>query len=149
MPLYHSYSEQFTYVDPEGVTQFISNHPRLDKNWHAYYTTFSELADTDLDRAIALFGWALCDDITNPVVGEERIIESRAYRTIKEVKNGQGPAPIKSPIGWIHLAHGGTRHRHRPPLRALLLCYRSGGSHQSDLQSRRRLHRSRRRRTTG
>jgi 4-O-beta-D-mannosyl-D-glucose phosphorylase len=39
-------------------------------------------------------------------VGEERIIESRNYHTVKEVKNGQGPAPIKTDIGWIHLAHG-------------------------------------------
>ncbi len=28
------------------------------------------------------------------------------YHTIKEVKNGQGPAPIKTPQGWLHIAHG-------------------------------------------
>jgi 4-O-beta-D-mannosyl-D-glucose phosphorylase len=33
-------------------------------------------------------------------------VDSRAYHTIKEVKNGQGPAPIKTPKGWLHLAHG-------------------------------------------
>jgi 4-O-beta-D-mannosyl-D-glucose phosphorylase len=43
----------------------------------------------------------------NPaVVDEETIIDSRAYHTIKEVKNGEGPAPIKTAEGWLHLAHG-------------------------------------------
>lgn len=51
-------------------------------------------------------GWALVDDITNAEVKEELIIEERIYHTIKEVKNGQGPAPIKTPQGWLNLAHG-------------------------------------------
>ena len=40
------------------------------------------------------------------VVLEEKIIEPKMYHTIKEVKNGQGPTPIKTKKGWIHLAHG-------------------------------------------
>lgn len=51
-------------------------------------------------------GWALVDDITHAEVGEEKIINHRAYHTIKEVKNGEGPHPIKTPQGWLHLAHG-------------------------------------------
>ena len=51
-------------------------------------------------------GWGLVDDITNPVLGEETIIDPRYYHTIKEVKNGEGPHPIKTPKGWLHLAHG-------------------------------------------
>ena len=51
-------------------------------------------------------GWGLVNDMTNPVIDEERIVDHRIYHTIKEVKNGQGPAPIKTDIGWIHLAHG-------------------------------------------
>jgi 4-O-beta-D-mannosyl-D-glucose phosphorylase len=42
----------------------------------------------------------------NAVVGTEEIIESRKYHTINEAKNGQGPAPIKTPLGWLHFAHG-------------------------------------------
>jgi 4-O-beta-D-mannosyl-D-glucose phosphorylase len=43
----------------------------------------------------------------NPaVIEEETIIDSRAYHTIKEVKNGQGPPPLKTARGWLHLAHG-------------------------------------------
>ena len=51
-------------------------------------------------------GWALVDDMTNAEVKEETIIDSRFYHTIKEVKNGEGPHPIKTPQGWLHLAHG-------------------------------------------
>ena len=51
-------------------------------------------------------GWALIDDITHAEVKEEIIIKHRHYHTIKEVKNGEGPHPIKTPKGWLHLAHG-------------------------------------------
>lgn len=50
--------------------------------------------------------WALVDDITHAIVKEETVIEQRYYHTIKEVKNGEGPHPIKTPQGWLHLAHG-------------------------------------------
>ena len=50
--------------------------------------------------------WALVDDITHAIVKEETVVEQRYYHTIKEVKNGEGPHPIKTPQGWLHLAHG-------------------------------------------
>lgn len=51
-------------------------------------------------------GWALIDDITNAIVTTETIIDQRYYHTIKEMKNGEGPHPIKTSKGWLHLAHG-------------------------------------------
>ena len=51
-------------------------------------------------------GWALIDDMANANVLSELIIDKRYYHTIKEVKNGEGPHPIKTPEGWLHLAHG-------------------------------------------
>jgi len=48
----------------------------------------------------------LCDDITHAVIARETIIDPRFYHTIKEGKNGLGPAPIKTDKGWLHLAHG-------------------------------------------
>lgn len=51
-------------------------------------------------------GWALIDDITEAEVLSERIIDRRHYHTIKEVKNGEGPHPLRTPRGWLHLAHG-------------------------------------------
>jgi len=51
-------------------------------------------------------GWGLCDSMENAVIEEEKILDSKVYHTINEVKNGQGPAPIKTQEGWLHLAHG-------------------------------------------
>ena len=51
-------------------------------------------------------GWALVEDMTCAEVKEEIIIDQRYYHTIKEVKNGEGPHPIKTSKGWLHLAHG-------------------------------------------
>jgi 4-O-beta-D-mannosyl-D-glucose phosphorylase len=53
-------------------------------------------------------GWALIDDITRAEIAPdgETIIDRRYYHTIKEAKNGEGPPPIKTQRGWLHLAHG-------------------------------------------
>ena len=51
-------------------------------------------------------GWALVDSMENAEIKEEKIIEARYYHTIKEMKDGEGPHPIKTPKGWLHLAHG-------------------------------------------
>ncbi|EGF91565.1 hypothetical protein ABI_29820 [Asticcacaulis biprosthecium C19] len=51
-------------------------------------------------------GWGLTRDMTNPVIESEVIVDTKVYHTIKEVKNGQGPAPIRTADGWLHLAHG-------------------------------------------
>lgn len=51
-------------------------------------------------------GWALIDDMAHAEILSEQIIDKRHYHTIKEVKNGEGPHPIKTPQGWLHLAHG-------------------------------------------
>ena len=44
--------------------------------------------------------------MANAQIEDEKIIDHRYYHTIKEVKNGEGPAPIKTDKGWLHLAHG-------------------------------------------
>ena len=51
-------------------------------------------------------GWACCDNMEKAIIGKEQIVDSRVYHTITESKNGQGPAPIKTAKGWLHLAHG-------------------------------------------
>ncbi|MBQ0096665.1 MAG: glycosidase [Bacteroidales bacterium] len=51
-------------------------------------------------------GWALVDSMEHAVVKEEKIINARHYHMITEVKNGEGPHPIKTSSGWLHLAHG-------------------------------------------
>jgi 4-O-beta-D-mannosyl-D-glucose phosphorylase len=51
-------------------------------------------------------GWGVCNNIEAAEIDKEIIIDRREYHTIKEVKNGIGPAPIKTKRGWLHLAHG-------------------------------------------
>ncbi|MFV0506990.1 MAG: glycosidase [Bacteroidales bacterium] len=79
-------------------------HPEFVDGKYALYTRPQDgFIDTGSGGGI---GWALVDDMCNAVVREEKIIDSRFYHTIKEVKNGQGPHPIKTDKGWLHLAHG-------------------------------------------
>ena len=79
-------------------------HPEFVDGKYALYTRPQDgFIDTGSGGGI---GWALIDDITHAEVKEETIIEERLYHTIKEVKNGEGPHPIKTPKGWLHLAHG-------------------------------------------
>ena len=51
-------------------------------------------------------GWGLTDDMTRAEIESEVIVDTKVYHTIKEIKNGQGPAPIKTAEGWLNLAHG-------------------------------------------
>ena len=51
-------------------------------------------------------GWALVDSMESAVIKDEIILNERHYHTVKESKNGEGPAPIKTSRGWLHLAHG-------------------------------------------
>ena len=51
-------------------------------------------------------GWGLSESMNPAVIGDEIIVDDRRYHTIKESKNGQGPAPLKTEHGWLHLAHG-------------------------------------------
>ena len=79
-------------------------HPEFVNGKYALYTRPQDnFIDAGNGGGI---GWALIDDITHAEVKEEIIINHRHYHTIKEVKNGEGPHPIKTPTGWLHLAHG-------------------------------------------
>lgn len=79
-------------------------HPEFVQGKYALYTRPQDgFIDTGNGGGI---GWALVDDITQAAVADEAIINSRHYHTIKETKNGEGPHPIKTPHGWLHLAHG-------------------------------------------
>lgn len=79
-------------------------HPEFVDGKYALYTRPQDgFIDAGSGGGIS---WALIDDITHAVVDKEIVIEQRHYHTIKEVKNGEGPHPIKTPQGWLHLAHG-------------------------------------------
>ena len=79
-------------------------HPEFVDGKYALYTRPQDgFIDTGSGGGI---GWALVDTMEKAVIGEEKIINPRHYHTVMEVKNGEGPHPIKTPQGWLHLAHG-------------------------------------------
>ncbi|WP_136607257.1 glycoside hydrolase family 130 protein [Paenibacillus dokdonensis] len=79
-------------------------HPEFVDGKYAFYTRPQDgFIDTGSGGGI---GWGLSDSIEQAVIEHEIIIDERYYHTIKEVKNGQGPAPIKTDKGWLHIAHG-------------------------------------------
>ena len=51
-------------------------------------------------------GFGFVEDMNNPIIENETIIHNKQYHTVYELKNGLGPAPIKTEKGWLHLAHG-------------------------------------------
>jgi 4-O-beta-D-mannosyl-D-glucose phosphorylase len=74
---------------------------------HGKYALYTRPQDGFIDAGSGGgIGWALINDMTQAEVHDEKIINLRQYHTIKEVKNGEGPHPIKTWKGWLHLAHG-------------------------------------------
>lgn len=92
------------FISHHGQQRNLVLHPEFVDGKYAFYTRpqdgFIEVGGG------GGIGWALVDDITAAEAPEEKIIEEKIYHTIKELKNGQGPAPLKTEKGWLHLAHG-------------------------------------------
>lgn len=80
-------------------------HPEFVKGKYAFYTR-PQAGFIDAGSLGEGIGWGLTDQITNAEIWEEQLIDLRHYHTIKEVKNGEGPHPIRTPKGWLHMAHG-------------------------------------------
>lgn len=87
-----------------GQQRNVVLHPEFVEGQYAFYTR-------PQDGFISVgsgggIGWGLAKDISRAEIKSELIVDGKQYHTIKEVKNGQGPAPIKTAEGWLHLAHG-------------------------------------------
>jgi 4-O-beta-D-mannosyl-D-glucose phosphorylase len=79
-------------------------HPEFVDGHYAFYTRpQDEFIQAGKGGGI---GWGLVASMHHAVINEETIIDNREYHTIKEVKNGLGPPPIRTDRGWLHLAHG-------------------------------------------
>ncbi len=79
-------------------------HPEFIDGKYGFYTRpMADFKSTGTGEGI---GWGLCEDIEQAQINEEVIIDRCTYHTITEGKNGQGPSPIKTSKGWLHLAHG-------------------------------------------
>lgn len=96
--------ERLPDLQSESHQRNVVLHPEFVDGKYALYTRPQDgFIDTGSGGGI---GWALIDDITHPSIDSQKIIEPRIYHTVKEAKNGEGPHPIKTPAGWLHLAHG-------------------------------------------
>lgn len=91
-------------ISHAGQQRNVVLFPHFIDGKYAFYTRPQDgFIDTGSGGGI---GWGLCDDIRRAEVKDEYIIDAKTYHTIYEVKNGQGPAPIKTKYGWLNLAHG-------------------------------------------
>lgn len=79
-------------------------HPEFVHGQYAFYTRPQD-SFIEAGRGGGI-GWGLAASMEHAVIEEETILDRREYHTINEVKNGLGPAPIKTEKGWLHLAHG-------------------------------------------
>jgi len=79
-------------------------HPEFVQGKYAFYTRPQD-SFIEAGKGGGI-GFGLADDITKAVIEEEHILDEKKYHTVYESKNGQGPAPVKTKSGWLHLAHG-------------------------------------------
>jgi 4-O-beta-D-mannosyl-D-glucose phosphorylase len=79
-------------------------HPEFVDEHYAFYTRpQDDFIQAGTGGGIA---WGLTPSIEHPVIDKERVVDPRAYHTIKELKNGAGATPIRTREGWLHIAHG-------------------------------------------
>uniref|UniRef100_UPI00321744D1 glycoside hydrolase family 130 protein n=1 Tax=uncultured Draconibacterium sp. TaxID=1573823 RepID=UPI00321744D1 len=91
-------------VSYSGQQRNVVLHPEFINGKYALYTRPQDgFIDVGGGGGIGL---GFIDNMENPEVGEETIINEKKYHTVYELKNGLGPAPIKTDLGWLHLAHG-------------------------------------------
>ncbi|WP_435170909.1 glycoside hydrolase family 130 protein [Paenibacillus glycanilyticus] len=89
---------------PSPQQRNVVLHPEFVNGKYAFYTRPQDgFIEAGSGGGI---GWGLSTSIEHATIELETIVDEKKYHTIKEVKNGQGAAPIKTEIGWLHIAHG-------------------------------------------
>jgi 4-O-beta-D-mannosyl-D-glucose phosphorylase len=87
-----------------GQQRNVVLHPEFIQGNYAFFTRPQDgFIDTGKGGGIA-FG--LSERIVGAEVKQEKIVDAKTYHTVYELKNGQGPAPLKTEKGWLNLAHG-------------------------------------------
>ncbi|WP_461448793.1 glycoside hydrolase family 130 protein [Mucilaginibacter sp.] len=89
---------------PSAQQRNVVLHPEFVNGKYAFYTRPQD-SFINAGKGGGI-GFGVCDDIENAVIDHEDIIDNKIYHTVYEAKNGQGPTPIKTEHGWLHLAHG-------------------------------------------
>lgn len=91
-------------ISYSGQQRNVVLHPEFINGKYALYTRPQDgFIETGSGGGI---GWGFTESMEHPEVKEEIIMDRKTYHTIYEVKNGLGPAPIKTKKGWLQLAHG-------------------------------------------
>lgn len=89
---------------PSPQQRNVVLHPEWVNGKYAFYTRPQDgFIDAGSGGGI---GFGLSDSIEDAVIDHETVFDRKVYHTVYELKNGAGPAPIKTPYGWLHLAHG-------------------------------------------
>jgi 4-O-beta-D-mannosyl-D-glucose phosphorylase len=89
---------------PSPQQRNVTLHPEFIDGQYAFYTRPQD--DFISAGSGGGIGWGLSRSINPARIEHEKIIDPRAYHTIKELKNGAGPSPLKTERGWLHVAHG-------------------------------------------
>ena len=91
-------------ITPSPQQRNVVLHPEFVNGQYAFYTRPQDgFIDAGKGGGI---GFGLAADITKAVITEEILLDKKMYHTVYELKNGSGPAPLKTKYGWLHLAHG-------------------------------------------
>ena len=91
-------------VTPSPQQRNVVLHPEFVNGQYAFYTRPQDgFIEAGKGGGI---GFGLSEYIEDARIDKEVILDNRVYHTVYEVKNGLGPAPIKTNHGWLHLAHG-------------------------------------------
>ncbi len=96
--------ERLPNVISEHHQRNVVLHPEFVDGKYALYTSpQDDFIDAGQGGGIS---WSLIDDIMNAEIKTQKLIDARVYHTVQESKNGEGPQPLKTDKGWLHLAHG-------------------------------------------
>ncbi|MFO7869068.1 MAG: glycosidase [Bacteroidales bacterium] len=100
----HQWERLPNLVSQSGQQRNVVMHPHLVNGKYMLYTRPQDgFINVGTGGGI---GIGYISDITNPTIENEHIIHNKQYHTVYELKNGLGPAPLKTEKGWLHLAHG-------------------------------------------
>lgn len=91
-------------ITPSPQQRNVVLHPEFVQGKYAFYTRPQD-GFIDAGRGGGI-GLGFATSMEQAVITEELLLDRKIYHTVYELKNGLGPAPIKTSHGWLHLAHG-------------------------------------------
>ncbi len=91
-------------ITPSPQQRNVVLHPEFVQGKYLLYTRPQDgFIESGKGGGIA---YGFVEKMEHPIISEERLLQAKRYHTVYEMKNGLGPAPIKTSEGWLHIAHG-------------------------------------------